>query len=242
MKRSRLVRICVIFFSAPLAQAAGAQERVTPDFSANVEIATDYRFRGYSRTQEEPAVQADLDAAYPLSGGTSLFLGGIGSITKSNPDYGSFQAQVYGGLEEDVGMFRLSFGGRGYVFPDVSTKDYYELFGSGQAQFGPLSAKLGLAFAPDQRNYGGKRGIYVYSDMDTGIPGTPLTVATHLGWEDNALFHDKLDWSLSLTYVRSPFSLSLGYVDTNRSAPFIDDGNLKNGADATLVIRLGTAF
>ncbi|WP_339468193.1 hypothetical protein, partial [Pseudomonas lurida] len=74
------------------------------------------------------------------------------------------------------------------------------------------------------------------------VPGSRLTVASHLGWEDYALFRDKLDWSLNLIYVRNRFSLSLGYVDTNRSAPFLEGGKLKNGADAALVVRLGAAF
>lgn len=242
MMRFRLFLASAPFFGALLAQSAWAQDRATPDVSGNVEIASDYRFRGYSRSQEEAAMQADLDVTLPISERTSLFSGGNGTLTKSNPAYVSFQVQVYAGLEQDVGAFRLSFGGRGYVFPDASGKDYYEFFGSGRTQFGPLSAKLGVAFAPDQQNYGGKRGIYVYSDLDAGIPGTPLTVATHVGWEDNAFFRDKLDWSLGVTYVRSPFSLGLAYVDTNRSAPFIDGGKVKNGADAALVVRLGAAF
>lgn len=242
LKPARLIWGCTAFLSAAISQGAWAQERVTPDISGDVEVASDYRFRGYSRSQEEPVAQASLDATLPVGGSTSLFSGGIGSLTQGNPDYGSFQAQVYAGVEQQVGIFRLSLGGRGYLFPDLSAKDYYELFGSGQTQFGPLSAKLGFAFTPDQRNYGGKRGIYVYSDLDAGIPGTPLTVASHLGWEDNALFRDKLDWSLDLVYVRNPFSLSLGYVDTNRSAPFLKGGKLKNGADAALVVKLGAAF
>lgn len=242
MMRSQVILASVPFLGALLAQSAWAQDRSTPDVSGNVEIANDYRFRGFSRSQEEPVVQADLDVTLPVSDRTSLFSGGLGTLTKSNPNYGAIQAQVYAGVEQEVGAFRLTFGGRGYVFPDVSGKDYYELFGSGQTRFGPLSAKFGVAFAPDQQSNGGKRGIYVYSDVDAGIPGTPLTVGSHLGWEDNALFRDKLDWSLGVTYVRSPFSLGLDYVDTNHSAPFIGHGKVKNGADAALVVRLGAAF
>lgn len=238
----RLIGASAPFLSVLLAQPAWARDRATPEVSGSVEIATDYRFRGNSRSQKEPAAQAALDVTFPVSGQTNVFAGGVGTLTKSNPDYGSLQAQVYAGLEREVGAFRLSFGGRGYLFPDVSGNDYYEFFGSGETQVGPLSAKLGFAFAPDQKNYGGKRGLYVFSNFDAGIPGTPLTVATHLGWEDNAFFREKLDWSLGVTYVKSPFSLGLDYVDTNRSAPFIDRGKVKNGADAALVLRLGAAF
>lgn len=242
MMRFRLICASVAYLSALQGQSAWAQDGAAADISGNLEIATDYRFRGYSRSQEEPVAQGGLDVTLPVSDRTSVFTGGTGVLTKSNPEYGFFQAQIYAGLEQEVGAFRLTFGGRGYVFPDVSGTDYYELFGSGRTQFGPLSAKLGVAFAPDQQNYGGKPGIYVYSDLDAGIPGTPLTVETHLGWEDNAFFRDKLDWSLGVTYVKNPFSVGLDYVDTNRSAPFIDHGKIRNGADAALLLRLGAAF
>ena len=236
--------ICVSFalLTALHEQSAWAQEATGPDVSGSVEIATDYRFRGYSRSEEEPAVQGSLDITLPTGGRTSVFAGGTGVLTNSNPAYGSVQAQVYAGVEHDVGALHLTLGGRGYLFPNVQERDYYELFGSGQTQLGPVSAKVGVAYAPDQRSYGGRRGIYVYSDLDSGIPGTPLTVATHVGWEDNAAFRNKLDWSLGFTYIKSPFSLGLHYVDTNRSAPFLDGGKVKNGAGGALVLRLGAAF
>ena len=242
MMRFWLICVSITLCSALQEQSAWAQDGAAAHISGNVEIATDYRFRGYSRSQEEPAAQLNLDVTLPVGGRTGVFAGGAGVLTKSNPAYGSVQAQAYAGVEQDVGAFHLTLGGRGYLFPDVQGRDYYEIFGAGETQFGPLSAKLGFAFAPDPRNYGGKRGVYVYSDLDTGIPGTPLSVATHVGWEDNAFFRDKLDWSLGVTYVKNPFSLGLHYVDTNRSAPFLDRNKVKNGADAALILRLGAAF
>lgn len=223
-------------------QAALAQTSPGLDLSGNIEVATDYRFRGVSRSDREPVAQVDLDATLPVRDRMSLFVGASGLVTGTNRDFGSAQGQFYAGLEQEVGAFRLTLGGRGYVFPDIAGKDYYELFGSATTQYGPVSAKLGFAVAPDQRNYGDKRGLYAYSDVDAGIPNTPLTVEAHLGLEDNALFANKLDWSVSLSYVHSPFSLSLGYVDTNRAAPFIEHGKLRNGADAALVAKLGISF
>lgn len=225
-----------------LPSPALAQESPGLDLSGNIEVATDYRFRGVSRSDGEPVVQVSLDATLPVRDKMSLFAGASGLATQSNRDYGAAQGQFYAGLEQDVGAFRLTLGGRGYVFPDGAGRDYYELFGSAATHYGPVSAKLGFAVAPDQRSYGDRRGLYVYSDVDAGIPNTPLTVEAHLGLEDNAFFRDKLDWSVSLSYVRSPFSLSLGYVDTNRFAPFIEHGKPMNGADAALVAKIGVSF
>lgn len=232
----------LILAACLLPQAALAQESPGLDLSGNIEVATDYRFRGVSRSAGEPVAQVDLNATLPVRERMSLFAGASGLATGGNRDYGSAQGQFYAGLEQDVGAFRLTLGGRGYVFPDVAGKDYFEFFGSATTQYGPVSAKLGFAVAPNQRNYGDRRSLYVYSDVNAGIPNTPITVEAHLGLEDNALFRDKLDWSVSLSYVHSPFSLSLGYVDTNRFAPFIEPGKLKNGADAALVAKIGVSF
>lgn len=225
-----------------LPQAAQAQESPGVDISGGIEVTTDYRFRGASRSDGEPVMQGGLDATLPVRDKMSLFAGASGLATESSRDYGAVQGQFHAGLEQDVGSFRLTLGGRGYVFLDVAGKDYYELFGSVATQYGPVSAKVGFAVAPDQRNYGDRRGLYVYSDVDTGIPNTPLTVGAHLGLEDNGFFRDKLDWSVSVSYVHSPFSLSLGYVDTNRFAPFIEYGKSTNGADAALVAKMGLTF
>lgn len=242
MKPSKSVRLVSALLSALLTQTAWAQDGVQTDLSGSIEVATDYRFRGYSRSREEPAARADVNVAVPIGVSTSVFAGGTGIITRGNRDFGSLQAQAYAGMQQEAGRIRLTLGGRGYLFPDAERKNYFELFGSGQTQLGPLSAQLGVAFAPEQRSYGGKRGIYVYSDLDAGIPGTPLTVAGHLGWEDNAQFRNKLDWSVGLSYIRSPYSVGLDYVDTNRFAPYTEDRRLKNGADATLVVRLAASF
>ncbi len=238
----RLICASFALLTALHEQSAMAQEGTGTDVSGSAEIATDYRFRGYSRSEGEPVGQGVLDVTLPAGVRTSVFAGGTGVLTKSNPAFGSVQTQVYAGFEHEVGAFHLTLGGRGYLFPNVRGRDYYEAFGAGQTQLGPLSAKLGVAFAPDQRNYGGKSGIYVYSDLDTGIPGTPLSLASHVGWEDNAFFRDKLDWSLGVTYVKSPFSLALDYIDTNRAARFLYGNKVKDGAGATLVLRLGAAF
>ena len=219
-----------------------AQDHVTPELSGSVEVATDDRFRGYTRSAGEPVARASLDVAVPIGARTTLFSGATGSVTGSNPDYGALQTQFYAGVEQEAGAFRLTLGGRGYIFPNVAGKDYYEIFGDGRTQIGPISAKLGFALAPGQRHYGGRRGIYIYSDLETGIPGTPLTAAAHYGWEDNARFSGKSDWSLSLVYIHSPWSLGLGYTDTNRSALFARDGKQKDGAGAALVATLGASF
>jgi uncharacterized protein (TIGR02001 family) len=228
---------CAIF-----PKTAQAQERSMIQVSGNIEAATDDRFRGYTRSAGEPVVRASLDATVEVGNKTTLFSGATVSLTEGNPDYGSFQTHFYAGIEQELGAFHLTIGGRGYIFPDVENKGYYEVFGSGHTQLGPVSATIGVAFAPSQRHIANRRGVYVYSDVAAGIPNTPVTVAAHLGWDDNAQFSGKSDWSLSLTYVHTPWSLGISYVDTNRAAPFVERGRLKNGAGAGMVATLGASF
>ena len=56
---------------------AGAQG---PEFSANVGLTTDYIFRGYSQTDEGPAIQGGMDVTW------NIFYAGVWG---SNLDFGS---------------------------------------------------------------------------------------------------------------------------------------------------------
>ncbi|WP_426258853.1 TorF family putative porin [Sphingomonas sp. DC1600-2] len=240
-----LYRVGVLLVGAAFAARPGvalAQESGPIAVSEGAELASDYRFRGVSRSDENPAARADIDITLPVGGQSNLFAGAEVVAATGHSDFGNAQLLAYAGIERQTGAFTLSAGGRAYLFPDAHGRDYVELFASGRTQLGPLSGKLGFAYVPTQANVGGRRGVYLFSDLDAGIPSTPLTISAHLGWEDNATFRNKADWSLNLTWVHNPWSLGVGYVDTNRHAPILDNGRVRNDAKATLVVTAGLSF
>lgn len=104
----RLICASFALLTALHEQSAMAQEGTGTDVSGSAEIATDYRFRGYSRSEGEPVGQGVLDVTLPAGVRTSVFAGGTGVLTKSNPAFGSVQTQVYAGFEHEVGAFHLT--------------------------------------------------------------------------------------------------------------------------------------
>ncbi len=218
-------------------------EPLKPDISGSVTAMSDYRFRGYSRSDGDPAVQVSAEVTTQVEERTRIFIGASASgFVRSGP-YGSIETSPYAGLERELGAFHVEIGGRGYLFPDAHDRDYYELFSAGRFDLGPVSTRVGVAFAPRQTNIGDRRGLYLYSDLESGIPRTPLTALVHLGWEDNGQARDKLDWELKLLYVRNPWNLGIGYVDTNRFIPSGNQGiRSPNRAGATLIVSAGATF
>ena len=110
-----------------------------------------------------------------------------------------------------------------YVYPSTHTgnSDYIEPYASIRHTFGPATAKIGAAYAPSQRSIGSNDNIYVYGELSSGIPGTPITLNSHLGYSDGSLAFvgHYLDWTVGAD-VALGHNLTAGvkYVDTDLPA------------------------
>jgi len=236
-----VVVVACLLQPAPAAAQATQSVR-SVEVSAELLASTDYRFRGYSRSDGKPTLQARLDATVETRNGFSLFAGIEPSIFPANRRYGGSEADFYAGLESEVGAVHVTGGVRTRLFLGRTSRNYVELFGSGRMSYGPLSGKLGFTVAPGTSDYGDRRGLYVFSDFDAGFPGTPITLAAHLGRETAANEPEKIDWSLSATYVLSPVDISVSYVDTNRFLTFDAAPRPRNRAGGALVVALRGSF
>src|SRR3546814_16783463 len=74
-----------------------------------------------------------------------------------------------------------------YLYPDTTGTDYAEPYASVSGAFGPLEAKVGVAYAPDQDAIGSDDNLYVFTDVSSAIPETPLTLKAHYGYTDGSL-------------------------------------------------------
>src|SRR3546814_14699877 len=74
-----------------------------------------------------------------------------------------------------------------YLYPDTTGTDYAEPYASVSGAFGPLEAKVGVAYAPDQDAIGSDDNLYVFTDVSAAIPETPLTLKAHYGYTDGSL-------------------------------------------------------
>lgn len=255
MKRMTVAAAAALVWSGLPAAPLSAQEPAPPQaadagprddlgetsngfrLTGGVDLVSDYRFRGLSFSDEEPALQGSLN----LEHGSGLYAGFWASSISPSPLYGDIELDLYAGYATEIASgTSIDVGLLYYVYPGgedgFGPSDYFEPYASISHILGPVEATVGAAYAWDQAAIGNADNIYLYGDLAAGIPNTPLTVSGHLGYSDGSLAPtgDYLDWSIGLAAVFGPATLSLTYVDTDLGAV--------PGADATLVAGLGLAF
>ena len=220
-----LMAATVLAGSMLAAAPALAQEETAPPsdltISGNVQLVTDYRFRGLSLSGGDLAVQGAINVNHA----SGFYVGAWASSLEDSPVYGNMELDVYAGwtgavasgLTADVGLLY-------YVYPNGSVGDanVFESYASLTAAFGPATAKFGVAYAWKQDSLGGDDNLYLYTDLGVGIPDTPLSLSAHLGYTDGALSpklltgvstSGGLDYSVGATYNITPkLSLGVSYV------------------------------
>jgi len=227
---------------------AFADETAPPSdftFSGYVQGVSDYRFRGYSLSGGDPAVQGSIN----LNHSSGFYTGAWASSLEDTPVYGHTELDLYAGwtgalssaLTADVGLLY-------YVYPNghVGDANYFEPYASLSTTLGPVSAKLGVTYAWEQDSLAGEDNFYVFTDLGAGIPGTPVSVSAHVGYTDGVLappllagdFADDtgFDYSLGATYnVTNKLSIGASYVGVE--GPSID-----GFTDDTVVATVKLAF
>lgn len=198
---------------APMALAQAADEGETPEFeiSGNVGLVSDYRFRGISYSDRDPAIQGGIDISHK----SGFF---VGTWASSVSDYGgsSVELDLYGGYAGSVAGFDYTATFLGYVYPGGTDTNYYELKGTVSRTIGPAAIGLQLAWVPDQHNYPGDN-VYMGASVDVGIPDTPVSLRAAIGRETGG-YDEKWDWELTASYaVGGPLTASVSYIDTNYS-------------------------
>jgi uncharacterized protein (TIGR02001 family) len=199
------------------------------EFSANVAMVSEYRFRGVDLSGGDIAVQGGVDLAHE----SGFYIGTWGSsLDEDTVGYGHTEIDVYagfGGSISDAVSFDL--GVLAYLYPNAGPGDfdYVELYGSLGFNLGPAEATVGVAYAPDQDSLGDTDNLYLYTDLGIGIPETPLTVTGHLGYTDGFLtFTDDgkaWDWSIGIeAAVSGPVSVGIAYVGAEGDPALLDDG------------------
>ncbi len=195
-------------------------------------------------------------------------LGVVGSY--DNGSFGSMELDLFAGwtgkvssaLTADVGLLYYVYpnaknrtalaasipGPSGYPkflgYTDYDT-DYFEPYASLTYAFGPATAKLGIAYAWDQSALGHDDNLYIYTDLGSSIPNTPVSVSAHLGYTDGALSPDLLtgkgtgggfDYSVGATYNITPkLAIGVSYVG-------VDGDSIDGFSDDTVVGTLKLTF
>lgn len=207
--------------------------------SGSVALVSDYRFRGVSQSDKEMAVQGGItvsheSGAYVGTWGSNL--AGWGTFGGSN-----MELDLFAGYAVPLGGVTLDVGLTWYMYPGgLDTTDFAEPYVKLSGDVGPASLLLGVAYAPKQRALGntdplvhaaGRPGdkednLYIWGDVSTAVPNTPLTLKGHLGYSDGnpglgpngtsiAPTGKYFDWMLGADVAVGPVTLGAAYVDTD---------------------------
>ncbi len=213
--------------------------------SGGATIVTDYRFRGVSFSAEDPAVQGTIN----ISHSSGVYLGTWASSLEDSAVFGHTEIDIYAGYATEVAPgTTLDVGVLYYYYPNgqnaAGNSDYFEPYASIRTTIGPVTAKVGAAYAWDQSALGNDDNIYLYTDLGIGVPDTPFTLNAHLGYSDGSLAFggSYWDWSLGADWaLGSGLTLGVRYIDTD-----LDDFTGIPAADtlydATVLFTLGVRF
>jgi uncharacterized protein (TIGR02001 family) len=235
--------------TALAATPAFAQDETDPPseftFTGGATLVTDYRFRGLSLSAGDAAIQGTIGVAH-----SSGFYAGIwGSSLEDSALYGNMELDVYGGWSGPLGGgFTADVGLLYYVYPNGHSPlpaNVFEPYASVSYEMGPATAKLGVAYAWEQDSLGGDDNLYVYFDLSSGIPGTPLTVKGHVGYTDGALSPNLL----TLTSLKGGFDYSIGAsfavtdnISIGATYVGVDGNSIADFSNDTVVGTLSISF
>jgi uncharacterized protein (TIGR02001 family) len=226
----KLAGAAVAFAAVSMATPAFAQDAEEASdpitVTGSVAVVTDYRFRGISQTDKNFAVQAGVTVAHE----SGVYAGVWGSSVDDYIAAGADQEidliagykKSFGDTTLDVGAIYYYYPGSSQILPGYSS-DFLELYGSATQAFGPVSAKLAVAYAPKSSaldyGFGKEDNFYANLGLSATIPDTGLGVSAGIGRTFTRSFLSGgikyTDWSAGLSYTTGPVTLGVSYVDTN---------------------------
>ena len=229
MKKVSLVSALIVSLLIFSPTAVGEGE----EFSANVTLASDYSFRGWSQTTRDPAIQGGFD--YDFGNGFSIGTWG------SNINFGdssSMEWDLYfgfgGSVSDDVSwsgsVIRFEYPSEGDAL------DYMEFVLS----FEFNSVGVGIAYSPAYLGDGGPTFFYPNISYSLSLSDN-ATLDVGLGIsnvDEDSFFSDGedsyVDYSATITLPLAGLDFSLGLVGTN-----LDDSP---DTENRLIVSLSKSF
>ncbi len=249
MKKTILAGAVLAALGASINVAHAEDAAAQPEHAVayNVGVTNDYRFRGISQSQRDPAFSLGADYTHNPSGAyLGVFASTIKWVKDSGGD-GNTEVDVYGGkrgqltddLGYDVGAIYYYYPGHGLgTAPDANTFEVY-----GQLGVGPAYLKLNYALT-DAFYTSNKAGSY-YVDAGANVPvADGLVVNVHAGyyyWKDATDFN-YTDWKVGLTKDFGFVTAAIAYVGTNADKTLWNFGNKGFLGNNAGVVTLTKAF
>ena len=222
--------------SAVLAVSTAPVRADSPhEFSANVSLTTNYKFRGITQTDNGPAIQGGFDYSYTPA---NLYAGVWASNVDSNLYSGAnVEMDWYAGWSPSFGDLGLDLGYLYYSYPNSTFSDNNtsEFHLGATYTVGMFTPGLTVYYSPDF--FGTNDAWYWDASVEVALP-QDFTVSAHYGWnkfDDSS--GDYEDWKIGVAKGFGGFDFDLSYVG-NAGEP-ANSGNL---FDDTFVFTVGKSF
>lgn len=243
MKKTILATAIIAAFVGSYAHAE--EKKPDHDISFNASITSDYRYRGYSQSRREPALQGGADYVHNPSG---FYIGTWASTIKWTKDAGgggSIEWDIYGGkrgevvkdVSYDVGVLNYIYPSNG-LNPSANTTEIYGQLGYGPAYVKYSHSVTDLFGFVDSKNSG-------YLDIGANVDiATGLVLNLHAGHQkvkSNSAFN-YTDWKVGVTKDFGIVSGSLALIGTNSEAYVGPAPDRKNLSKNALVLSVSKTF
>ena len=208
-----------LFHAAAAATAAVALIGLSTPASAqsdvqvawNVGVVSDYVFRGFSQTGEDPAIQGGVDLT------SGAFYAGAWA---SNVDFGDdtdAEIDVYGGYRTEAGGFALDFGVIGYLYagePDGAGYNYAEFKAAASRAAGPATFGAAVYYSPD---FFGVDDEATYAEVNAAFsPADKWTISGAVGKQWLNVTDDYTTWNAGVGYaLTDKIGVDVRYYDTD---------------------------
>ncbi|AHC45697.1 MULTISPECIES: TorF family putative porin [Achromobacter] len=251
MSRNTLAALALVALAAP-AHAADSATADAPEYTltANVTLASQYRYRGLMQTNNKPAIQGGFDFTHA----SGLYLGNWNSsvswLNDGNSDvsapvemdfYGGYKGNLAADVPFDLGVLQYYYPGdypSGYTSPD--TTELYAGVGYGPVMFKYSVAMTNLFGFADSKY---SQYFDLSGNFDTGFWG--LTVNAHVGRQTVRNLTDGAytDWKLGLTKdFGQGLAISVAYIDTNADRAVYTNSRGRYMGRATGLLSLTKTF
>ncbi|MBS4045777.1 MAG: TorF family putative porin [Alphaproteobacteria bacterium] len=220
--------------------------------AVNAGVVSDYRFRGISQSDKDPAVQGGIDGTLAPNDWLTIYAGVWGSSVDFNNGT-TAEVDLVGGfrgtfdkLGVDIGFIRYNYTGR----TGPESQDFTEGKLAVSYDFGFALPSAAVYYSPEYFNNSGT-AVYYTAGVAIPIPVTEFspTIKANIGHQTvdkpvnffgtGATKDDYIDYNIGLFATYWGFTAGVQYVDTNLSKR--DCGGLST-CESGVVFSLNYAY
>ncbi|QTC92784.1 TorF family putative porin [Brevundimonas goettingensis] len=182
-------------------------------------VVSDYRFRGYSLSGGEPAVQAGLTLTHVSGFYVDVYSSSIEDYGVDSDGNGA-EVELTGSLgwRGQASGIDVEASVAAYRYPGGEAVDYVEIPVQAGRSFLAFTVTAGLAYAPAQRALGDADNLYEWIAVDYAPGGWPVSLSGRVGRERGAFAEDgKWDWEAGLSKDLGVATMGLSWTDSDRT-------------------------